>query len=79
MLFPIEKNDDSEKLEELPSLQNQVEDLRLQDKLGKQKFFEDMKKVIEPVTETIKDTSEDITKTMMMTSTENIKTISVLN
>ena len=39
-----------ENLEELISLQTQVKVVRQQDKLGKQNFHEDMKKVIEPVT-----------------------------
>ena len=53
---------DLEHLNELVSLQNQVKAVRLQDKLGKQNFHEDMKKVFEPVTKTIKDVSEDVTK-----------------
>ena len=46
-----------ETLEELISLESQVKTLRLQDKLGKQNFHEDMKKVFEPMTEVIKNTS----------------------
>ena len=38
-----------EDLNELVSLENQVKTVRLQDKLGKQNFHEDMKKVFEPV------------------------------
>ena len=38
MLYPIKNRDDLENLEELASSQNQVEVLRLQDKLGKQNF-----------------------------------------
>ena len=45
--------------------------VRLQDKLGKQNFHEDMRKVFAPLTKTIKDVSEDVTKTMMITSKEN--------
>jgi len=44
MLYPIKNIEDLEKLEELASLQNQVKAVRLQDKLGKQNFHEDMKK-----------------------------------
>ena len=44
MLFPIEDREDLEKLNELVSLQDQVKVVRLQDKLGKQNFQEDMKK-----------------------------------
>ena len=42
MLYPIKKRDDFEKLEELASLQNQVGDLRLHNKFGKQNFHDDM-------------------------------------
>ena len=45
--------------------------VRLQDKLGNQRFYEDMKKVFEPVTKTIKDVSDDVTKSMMISSEEN--------
>ena len=38
-----------------------------------------MKKVLEAVTDTIKNTSEGLTKTMMLTSKENSKAIENLN
>ena len=50
MLYPIKEREDLENLEELVSLENQVKVVRLQDKLGKQNFREDMKKVFEPIT-----------------------------
>ena len=43
MLFAIETLEDLEKLEELESVRNQVEKVRLQDKLGKQNFHEIIK------------------------------------
>ena len=43
MLFPINNRPELEDLEELASLQNEVEETRLQDKLGKQYFHEDTK------------------------------------
>ena len=46
MLFPIKDREDLEKLNELFSLQDQVKVVRLQDKLGKENFHEDMKKSI---------------------------------
>ena len=46
MLFPIKDREDLEKLNELVSLQDQVKTVRLQDKLGKQIFHEDMKKFL---------------------------------
>ena len=44
MLYSIKDREDLKNLDELASLQNQVKAVRLQDKLGKQKFHEDMKK-----------------------------------
>ena len=61
-----------EKLEELVSLQNQVKVVKLQDKLGKQNFHEDMKKVFEPVTKSIRDVSEEVTKIMTENSIKNL-------
>ena len=46
MLFPIKDREELNKLEELASLQDQVKVVKLQDKLGKQNFHEDMKKNI---------------------------------
>ena len=51
-----------EKLETLPSKQNQVKDFKFQDKLGDQNFHEDMKIVFETVTDTIKNMSEEFKK-----------------
>ena len=44
MLYSIKDREDSEKLNDLVSLENQVKIVRLQDILGKQNFHEDMKK-----------------------------------
>ena len=71
MLFPIKDREDLEKLNEVVSLQNQVKTVRLQDKLGKQNFHEDMKKVFEPVTKSFENTSQDKTKTITETSFKN--------
>ena len=79
MLYSIKDREDLEKLNELVSLQEQVKLVRLQDKLGKQNFHEDMKKLYEPLTDTIKNTSENITKTITDTSIKNNKAISDLN
>ena len=79
MLFPLKNREHLEKLEELASLKNQVEEVRLQDKLGKQNFHENIKEVFETVFDTIKKTSENITKTMMLTSRENNKALESLN
>ena len=79
MLFPIKNREDLEKLNEAVSLQNQVKVVRLQDKLGKQNFHEDMTKVFEPLTDTLKKTSENITKTITEISINNNKAIENLN
>ena len=79
MLFPIRNVEDLQNLNELVSLQDQVKIVRLQDKLGKQNFHEDMKKVFEPMTDTIKDVSEKITKTITETSINSNKAIENLN
>ena len=44
MFYAIKNVDDLENSKYLASLQNQVKVVRLQDKLGKQNFHEDMKK-----------------------------------
>ena len=62
MLLSNKDREDLQNLNELASLQDQVEAVVLQDKLGKQNFHKDMKKVIEPFDNTIKNTSEKITK-----------------
>ena len=68
-----------EKVEELVSLQNQVKVVRLQDKLGKQNLHEDMKKLFEPVTKSLENTSEKLTKTITETSINNNKALEKLN
>ena len=51
----------------------------MQDKLGKQIFHEDMKKVFEPVTTSLENTSENLTKAITESSIKNIKAIDNLN
>ena len=48
MLYPIKSREVSENLEKLASLQNQVNDLRVQDNLGKEKFQDNVKNIYEP-------------------------------
>ena len=79
MLFPTKDREDLEKLNELVSLQDQVKVVRLHDKLGKQNFHENMKKLYEPLTDTIKNTSEKITKTITESSKENNLALENLN
>ena len=79
MLYSIKDREDLENLNELVSLQDQVKTVRLQDKLVKQKFHEDMKKVFEPVTKSLENTSQDITKTITETSVKNNQAIEKLD
>ena len=46
MLFPINNREDLQSLNELVSLRNQVNEVRLQDKLGEQNYHENSKKNI---------------------------------
>ena len=79
MLYSIKDREHLENLEELVSLQDQVKVVRLQDKFGKQNFQKDMKKVFEPVTKSLENTSQDITKTITETSIKNNQAIENLN
>ena len=45
-MFPIRNVEDLQNLNEVVSLQNQVHEVRLQDKLGEQNYHEDAKKII---------------------------------
>ena len=79
MMFPIRNVEDLKELNELVSLQDEVKAVRLQDKLGKQNFHEDMKKVFETVTKSLEKTSQDITNTITESSITNNKAIEILN
>ena len=79
MLYSIKDREDLEKLNELVSLEDQVKFVRLQDKLGKQNFHEDMKKVFEPVTKSLQNTSENLTKAITETSIKNNLAIENIN
>ena len=79
MLYSIKNIEDLEKLNEAISLQKQVKVVRLQNKLGEQNFHEDMTKIFEPLTDTLKKTSENITKTITENSINNNKAIENLN
>ena len=79
MLYAIKNREDLENLEELASLENQVKVVKLQDKLGKQNFHEDMKKVFDPVTKSLENTSENLTKAITETSIKNNEAIENIN
>ena len=78
-MFPIKNRQELEELEELVLFENQVEELLLQDKLGKQNFFEDTKKVFEPMADTNEVLAENISKTITETSITKNKAIENLN
>ena len=79
MMFPIRNVEDLQNLNAAVSLQNQVNVVRLQDKLNKQNFHEDMEEIFKPLTNTLKKTSENITKTIRENSIINNKAIENLN
>ena len=79
MLYSFKNREDLENLKALVSLASQVKAVRLQVRLGKQNFHEDMKKVFEPATKSNKDFSEEVTKTMTEISIKNNKTLENLN
>ena len=79
MLYSIRDREDLENLEELVSLQDQVKVVKLQYKLGKQNFHEDMKKVFEPITVSFENTSENLTKPITESSIKNNLAIENIN
>ena len=79
MMFPIRNVEDLQNLNNAVSLQNQVKVVRLQDKLGKQNFHENMEEVFEALTDTLKKTSDNIAKTITENSINNNKAIENLN
>ena len=79
MLFPIRNVTDLQNLNEAVSLQNQLKVAKLQDKLGEQNFHEDMKKVFEPVTKSLENTSANLTKAITETSIKNNLAIENIN
>ena len=56
-----------------------MKEVRLQDKLGEQNYHQKIKKVYEPLTKAIKNTSENFTKTITDFSIENNHAIENLN
>ena len=79
MLYSIKDREDLENLNKLVSFQDQVKVVKLQYKLGEQNFHEDLKKVFEPVTKSLNNTSENITKAITETSIKNNQAIENIN
>ena len=79
MLYSIKNIEDLEKLNEAISLQKQVQEVSLQNKLGDQNYHEDINKFFKPMTDELKNTSEKITRTLTENSINNNKAIENLN
>ena len=79
MLYSIKNVEDLQKLIELILLKDQVQEVRLQDKLGEQNYHEDAKKLFKPMTDEIKNTSEKRAETLTENSINNNKAIENLN
>ena len=79
MLYSIKNIEDLEKLNEAILLQKQVQEVRLQNKLGDQNYHEDINKFFKPMTDELKNTSEKITRTLTENFTKNNKAIENLN
>ena len=78
-MFPIKNVEDLQKLNEAVSLGSQVTVVRLQDKLGEQKYHQNAEKLYKPVTDTIKNTSEKLTKAITESSIRNNEALKDLN
>ena len=79
MLYSIKNIEDLEKVNEAISLQKQVQEVRLQNKLGDQNYHENINKFFKPMTDKLKNTSEKITRTLTENSINNNKAIENLN
>ena len=79
MLYSIKNIEDLQNLNKLVSLQNQVNELRLQKRLGEQNYHQNRNRLFEPMTDAIKNTSQNITETMTETCFKNNQTIENLN
>ena len=79
MLYPINNREDLQILNDAVLLQNQVQEVRLQNKLGDQNYHEDINKFFKPMTDELKNTSEKITRTLTENSINNNKAIENLN
>ena len=79
MLFPINNIEDLQKLNEAVTVLNQVQEVRLQNRLGEQNYHEDTTKFFKPMTDAIKTTSENISKTLTENPINHNKTIENLN
>ena len=80
MLFPIKNIEYLKDLNEAVSLQNQVQEVRLQNTLGDQNYHEDQKKLFEPVTDAITKTlTENSINTNQAMENLNEKNLELMN
>ena len=79
MLYPINNREDLQNLNDAVLLQNQVQEVRLQNKLGDQNYHEDINKFFTPMTDELKNTSEKITRTLTENSINKNKAIENFN
>ena len=79
MSFSIKNRDDLEKLEAPASYKYQVEDCRLQDKLGNRTIMRIQKILFDPLTDTIVYTSEKLTENITETYVIDNKALESLN
>ena len=77
-MFPIKNVEDLQKLNYAVFLEKKIKKVRLEDKLGKQNFHENLKKVFDSVTKSLENASQDKTKTIIETSNNN-KALEKLN
>ena len=62
MMLTFKNVEEFQKLNDWISLENQVKVVRLQDKLGERNYYHDRNKLLELMTDAIKNTSQDVTK-----------------
>ena len=79
LIIVFKSRDVLETLEELASLQNEVKELRFQDKVVTQNNHENEQKVFGPDIDTNKKNSEDMKKTIMLKSKENSEALANIN
>ena len=79
MIYSIKNKHELEDFDELEDLQLKIKEVRLVEKVVKQDFLYDVKKLFEPIFNSIKNFSEDVTKTLMESSTENNNELRFLN
>ena len=75
----MREREDLRTLKKLVLLENQLQEVRLQDELGKQNYRIKTEKLFEPVTDTMKNTDENLTKAMTESFIMNDKALNILN